>query len=194
MVSRKIFCSRTVFNIDNNQKCFLSCILEAFLKDTEDWKFSFDHSNKLHFNSYLHRKWLFKKLLPNPKLLNAILYIFVNYTWLLHDVMCHGHLRICLFWIVHHDLYALGSRGQSVGKHMSWQCFCGQVSNWFGNKRIRYKKNIGKFQEEANMYAAKTAVTAASVVAHGSQANSRPLQTQQVRPYTLHTHSHDEFI
>ncbi|XP_041064292.1 pre-B-cell leukemia transcription factor 1-like isoform X5 [Carcharodon carcharias] len=35
-----------------------------------------------------------------------------------------------------------------------------QVSNWFGNKRIRYKKNIGKFQEEANLYAAKTAVTA----------------------------------
>ncbi|XP_067086580.1 pre-B-cell leukemia transcription factor 1b isoform X2 [Osmerus mordax] len=47
-----------------------------------------------------------------------------------------------------------------------------QVSNWFGNKRIRYKKNIGKFQEEANMYAAKTAVTAANVSSHGSQANS----------------------
>uniref|UniRef100_A0A8C7JVZ7 Pre-B-cell leukemia homeobox 1a n=1 Tax=Oncorhynchus kisutch TaxID=8019 RepID=A0A8C7JVZ7_ONCKI len=46
------------------------------------------------------------------------------------------------------------------------------VSNWFGNKRIRYKKNIGKFQEEANMYAAKTAVSATSVSAHGSQANS----------------------
>ncbi|OQR74694.1 homeobox protein extradenticle-like [Tropilaelaps mercedesae] len=30
-----------------------------------------------------------------------------------------------------------------------------QVSNWFGNKRIRYKKNIGKAQEEANLYAAK---------------------------------------
>jgi len=37
-----------------------------------------------------------------------------------------------------------------------------QVSNWFGNKRIRYKKNIGKAQEEANMYAAKTAAAAAS--------------------------------
>ncbi|XP_031430425.1 pre-B-cell leukemia transcription factor 1b isoform X3 [Clupea harengus] len=47
-----------------------------------------------------------------------------------------------------------------------------QVSNWFGNKRIRYKKNIGKFQEEANMYAARTAVTAANVSAQGSQANS----------------------
>ncbi len=33
-----------------------------------------------------------------------------------------------------------------------------QVSNWFGNKRIRYKKNIGKAQEEASLYAAKTAV------------------------------------
>lgn len=31
-----------------------------------------------------------------------------------------------------------------------------QVSNWFGNKRIRYKKNIGKAQEEASMYAAKS--------------------------------------
>ncbi|CAB1438935.1 unnamed protein product [Pleuronectes platessa] len=33
-----------------------------------------------------------------------------------------------------------------------------QVCNWFGNKRIRYKKNIGKFQEEANLYAMKTAL------------------------------------
>ncbi|XP_043201000.1 homeobox protein extradenticle-like isoform X3 [Amphibalanus amphitrite] len=32
-----------------------------------------------------------------------------------------------------------------------------QVCNWFGNKRIRYKKNIGKAQEEANLYAAKKA-------------------------------------
>lgn len=30
-----------------------------------------------------------------------------------------------------------------------------QVSNWFGNKRIRYKKNIGKAQEEASMFAAR---------------------------------------
>ncbi|KAB0394914.1 hypothetical protein E2I00_010188 [Balaenoptera physalus] len=44
-----------------------------------------------------------------------------------------------------------------------------QVSNWFGNKRIRYKKNIGKFQEEANLYAAKTAVTAAHAVAAAVQ-------------------------
>lgn len=29
------------------------------------------------------------------------------------------------------------------------------MSNWFGNKRIRFKKNVGKGQEEANMYNAK---------------------------------------
>ncbi|KAK9872578.1 hypothetical protein WA026_018710 [Henosepilachna vigintioctopunctata] len=40
-----------------------------------------------------------------------------------------------------------------------------QVSNWFGNKRIRYKKNIGKAQEEANLYAAKKA---AGVSPYGS--------------------------
>merc|ERR1712109_344438 len=44
-----------------------------------------------------------------------------------------------------------------------------QVSNWFGNKRIRYKKNIGKFQEEANLYAARTAQ---AVCESGGGANS----------------------
>jgi hypothetical protein len=38
--------------------------------------------------------------------------------------------------------------------------FFTQVCNWFGNKRIRYKKNLGKAQEEANMYAAKAAAAA----------------------------------
>ncbi|TGZ59416.1 hypothetical protein CRM22_009083 [Opisthorchis felineus] len=45
-----------------------------------------------------------------------------------------------------------------------------QVSNWFGNKRIRYKKNIVKAQEEANMYAAATAAAAAAA----SSVNSGP--------------------
>ena len=36
------------------------------------------------------------------------------------------------------------------------------MNNWFGNKRIRYKKNIVKAQEEANMYAAKAAAAAAN--------------------------------
>lgn len=35
-----------------------------------------------------------------------------------------------------------------------------QVCNWFSNKRIRYKKNIGKAQEEANLYAARAAAEA----------------------------------
>uniref|UniRef100_A0A8C5AZW8 Pre-B-cell leukemia transcription factor 3 n=1 Tax=Gadus morhua TaxID=8049 RepID=A0A8C5AZW8_GADMO len=59
-----------------------------------------------------------------------------------------------------------------------------QVSNWFGNKRIRYKKNIGKFQEEANLYAAKTAVTAAHAAAaavQNSQTNS-PTTPNSGRP------------
>ena len=33
-----------------------------------------------------------------------------------------------------------------------------QVSNWFGNKRIRYKKNIAKAQEEASVYTSKSAI------------------------------------
>lgn len=37
-----------------------------------------------------------------------------------------------------------------------------QVNNWFGNKRIRYKKNIVKAQEEANKYAAKAAAASSS--------------------------------
>ncbi|XP_064336139.1 pre-B-cell leukemia transcription factor 4 isoform X1 [Camelus dromedarius] len=46
-----------------------------------------------------------------------------------------------------------------------------QVSNWFGNKRIRYKKNMGKFQEEATIYTAKTAVDSPKVRGPGSQAS-----------------------
>ncbi|XP_039860514.1 pre-B-cell leukemia transcription factor 1-like [Simochromis diagramma] len=44
-----------------------------------------------------------------------------------------------------------------------------QIANWFGNKRIRYKKNIAKFQEDANLYAMKTATSVSSL---SSQANS----------------------
>ena len=42
-----------------------------------------------------------------------------------------------------------------------------KVSNWFGNKRIRYKKNLHKTQEEANIYAAKIA----SQIAHDNHTN-----------------------
>jgi len=37
-VSTKILCSTTVFNIDNNQKCFLSSILLWFLKIMWHWR------------------------------------------------------------------------------------------------------------------------------------------------------------
>ncbi len=41
------------------------------------------------------------------------------------------------------------------------------MSNWFGNKRIRFKKNIGKGQEEANLYAAKVSQAVMSAQASG---------------------------
>ncbi|KAM8925301.1 pre-B-cell leukemia transcription factor 4 isoform 1-T1 [Lycaon pictus] len=46
-----------------------------------------------------------------------------------------------------------------------------QVSNWFGNKRIRYKKNMGKFQEEATIYTTKMAVDTTKVGGLRSQAS-----------------------
>ncbi|XP_007943580.2 pre-B-cell leukemia transcription factor 4 [Orycteropus afer afer] len=46
-----------------------------------------------------------------------------------------------------------------------------QVSNWFGNKRIRYKKNMGKFQEEASNYGSKTTVDGTKVGIPGHQAS-----------------------
>jgi transcriptional regulator with XRE-family HTH domain len=52
-----------------------------------------------------------------------------------------------------------------------------QVSNWFGNKRIRYKKNIGKAQEEASLYAAKTAVAVAQGGANPSDLVSSPMNS-----------------
>ncbi|XP_070778678.1 pre-B-cell leukemia transcription factor 4 isoform X3 [Enoplosus armatus] len=70
-----------------------------------------------------------------------------------------------------------------------------QVSNWFGNKRIRYKKNIGKFQEEANLYAVKTAVDAANVSAQASQANSPGTPNSAGSPgsYSL-SHTGDAYL
>eukprot|EP00794_Sanderia_malayensis_P016008 gene16008-17624_t len=47
-----------------------------------------------------------------------------------------------------------------------------QVSNWFGNKRIRYKKNIGKAQEEASLYAAKAQQTTTATVPTASAGSS----------------------
>ncbi|CEF68636.1 Pre-B-cell leukemia transcription factor 4 [Strongyloides ratti] len=46
---------------------------------------------------------------------------------------------------------------EEVKEELARQCniTVSQVSNWFGNKRIRYKKNIAKAQEEASLYNAK---------------------------------------
>lgn len=51
-----------------------------------------------------------------------------------------------------------------------------QVSNWFGNKRIRYKKNIGKAQEEANLYASKLANQAAQGIGGMRRDSNSPQQ------------------
>ena len=58
-------------------------------------------------------------------------------------------------------------------KHDVTSIFDMQVSNWFGNKRIRYKKNIGKAQEEASIYAAKTSSS--------SDLSNQPLDEEQQR-------------
>ncbi|XP_068177661.1 pre-B-cell leukemia transcription factor 1-like isoform X2 [Antennarius striatus] len=44
-----------------------------------------------------------------------------------------------------------------------------QVANWFGNKRIRYKKNVAKLQDEAHMY---TRMPSSSVSSEASKDNS----------------------
>ncbi len=54
-----------------------------------------------------------------------------------------------------------------------------QVSNWFGNKRIRYKKNIGKAQEEANLYASKLANQAAQGVGGMRRDSDSPQQGER---------------
>jgi len=45
------------------------------------------------------------------------------------------------------------------------------VTNWFGNKRIRYKKNIGKVQEEASLYLAKTAASRTQNISYSPSTN-----------------------
>jgi len=46
-----------------------------------------------------------------------------------------------------------------------------QVNNWFGNKRIRYKRNTQRAQEEANIYAAKAAVSSMQQAAAANAMN-----------------------
>ena len=58
--------------------------------------------------------------------------------------------------------FSVSGKRDKVSQDKNASQFLFQVSNWFGNKRIRYKKNIVKAQEEANMYAAKAAAAAIS--------------------------------
>merc|ERR550517_2458557 len=55
-----------------------------------------------------------------------------------------------------------------VKEELARQCgiSMSQICNWFSNKRIRYKKNIVKAQEEANVYAARAACKAAAANQH----------------------------
>ncbi len=65
MVSIKIWSGTTLFNIDNNQKCFLSSKSAYYYDfwrscDTEDCSnYAENHSSKLQFNIYSHIKQLF---------------------------------------------------------------------------------------------------------------------------------------
>lgn len=52
-----------------------------------------------------------------------------------------------------------------------------QIANWFGNKRIRYKKNISKAQEEANMYAAKAAASGSNASTPGHASSGYGMQS-----------------
>ncbi|XP_037035544.1 homeobox protein extradenticle isoform X3 [Bradysia coprophila] len=58
-----------------------------------------------------------------------------------------------------------------------------QICNWFGNKRIRYKKNIGKAQEEANMYAAKKAAGASPYSMRGPSSSGTTTPMMSPAPH-----------
>lgn len=66
-----------------------------------------------------------------------------------------------------------------------------QVANWFGNKRIRYKKNIAKLSEEASMY--NNRMPAASASSEASQANSPVTPKSGTHTHT-HTHTHPHLL
>ncbi|XP_068606842.1 pre-B-cell leukemia transcription factor 1-like [Brachionichthys hirsutus] len=59
-----------------------------------------------------------------------------------------------------------------------------QVCNWFGNKRIRYKKNVAKLQDEAHIY---TRMPSSSVSSEASQANSPTVPHSAGYPALRHT-------
>ncbi len=63
-VSTKILCGTTVFNIDNNQKCFLSsksAYYNDFWRscDTEDWSNDAENTEINYILTYSHKKQIF---------------------------------------------------------------------------------------------------------------------------------------
>ncbi|KAL3103158.1 hypothetical protein niasHS_002344 [Heterodera schachtii] len=65
-----------------------------------------------------------------------------------------------------------------------------EVSNWFGNKRIRYKKNIAKAQEEASMYAQKKAQPSPYGVLSGTSAGAVAVAANSMlSPYASMLHA-----
>ncbi|KAI6214910.1 Homeobox domain-containing protein [Aphelenchoides besseyi] len=81
---------------------------------------------------------------------------------------------------------------EEVKEDLARQCqiTVSQVSNWFGNKRIRYKKNIAKSQEEANLYAAKKKqLTLIPANQYGMP--SVAAAAGMLNPYTTMIHSQD---
>ncbi len=87
-VSTKICISTTVFNIDNNQKCFLSSKSAYYYDfwrscDTEDWSNDAEntaahHSNQLQFTIYSNRKQLFLIIIIIFHNITDLLYFWPN--------------------------------------------------------------------------------------------------------------------
>lgn len=94
-------------------------------------------------------------------------------TWVRNTAWAFTYIWICSPGLTSHFQVRLPSTKAFVS------CFLSRkVSNWFGNKRIRYKKNISKFQEEANLYAMKTAMGARQ----GEDSPHTPNSTGNKRP------------
>ncbi|XP_008047600.2 pre-B-cell leukemia transcription factor 4 [Carlito syrichta] len=69
-----------------------------------------------------------------------------------------------------------------------------QVSNWFANKRIRYKKNMGRFQEEATVYTGNMATDTTDVRVSGSHTHCPSmLSSGSPGPFLL-TSARDTFL
>ncbi|KAF5912002.1 hypothetical protein HPG69_003275, partial [Diceros bicornis minor] len=76
----------------------------------------------------------------------------------------------------------------------SWLLLTCQVSSWFGDKKIWYKKNKRKFQEETSIYTAKTAVDPTKVGGPGSQAAAHRCPAPETEAAQPRDSSSDPFL